>query len=217
MVSNRRPMKNFFLEFYGVNEDVEQEVRNKIFEIVDSYGLSDLVDPLYTCIKELLINAIKANYKNIFFEGYNPTSNNNSLPYDTALQVFKLEMTRIDAAYFEELALRNDMKATLELKAEGEVFSVEVVNYVEMTSKEQERVDRKLADAVECEDIADYFMKNSEALEDEGAGLGLVLITIILKSLGATSTDFSIKSQDGKTIAKFKIPLVQMDSSLQEE
>jgi len=210
-------MKNFFLEFYGVNEDVEQEVRNKIFEIVDSYGLSDLVDPLYTCIKELLINAIKANYKNIFFEGYNPTSNNNSLPYDTALQVFKLEMTRIDAAYFEELALRNDMKATLELKAEGEVFSVEVVNYVEMTSKEQERVDRKLADAVECEDIADYFMKNSEALEDEGAGLGLVLITIILKSLGATSTDFSIKSQDGKTIAKFKIPLVQMDSSLQEE
>ena len=32
---------------------------------------------VYTCLKELLINAIKANFKNIYFEGY--SSKNDSV------------------------------------------------------------------------------------------------------------------------------------------
>lgn len=200
-------MNHFTIKFYGVNDQVEHDVRRNIEKLVGQYKLQSLVDPLYTCVKELIINAIKANYKNIFFEGYSPDISENALPYDTALQVFKLELTRAEAVYFEELAERNNIEASLFMQIENGRFQVIVENPVAMTPSEQERVKRKLVDAGECEDIGEYFMKHSDSM-DEGAGLGLVLIAIMLKSLGGAIQDFLIFSKDNKTTASFSIPLV---------
>ena len=84
--SIRRNMDQYSLEFYGVNEEVEDDVRQNIRNLLIPLGHNDMVDPIYTCVKELLINAIKANYKNIFFEGYKPVNKDNALPYEKALQ-----------------------------------------------------------------------------------------------------------------------------------
>ncbi|HOM11338.1 MAG TPA: hypothetical protein PLV81_14450, partial [Spirochaetota bacterium] len=64
------------------------------------------------------------------------------------------------------------------------------------------------------EDITDYFIQAQEDDYKEGAGLGLVLITMMLKGMGLTQSNFIIDSDYEKTIASIIVPLTQ--ATLQE-
>jgi len=48
---------------------------------------------------------------------------------------------------------------------------------------------------------------NADDPENEGAGIGLVLISMILKSLGVDQSRLDIRSLDDRTMASLTIPL----------
>ena len=55
---------------YSISDETEFRLKKALGSYLELFGCSSLFSPLYICTKELLINAIKANYKYIFFEGY---------------------------------------------------------------------------------------------------------------------------------------------------
>jgi len=195
---------------YSVSDQVEKRIQYVLKEILDMYNCPALLPPLYTCVKELIVNAVKANFKYIFFEGYAPENDAEKfISYETALEVFKLEMNREEAKYLAAIARRNNIKSDILFELCGNELDIKITNPVTMTEIEKLNVKRKLIDAAQCDDISDYFLKNIDEQNSEGAGLGLVLVTIMLKNMGVPEKGFSIVSESAKTIASLRVPLTE--------
>jgi hypothetical protein len=194
---------------YSISDDVETQIKNALREILRARNLEDLLAPIYTCVKELMLNAVKANFKNIYFENYVPVSNyQNVTAYETALKLFQVEMSRENAKHFGDIAREDDIKAVVEIWTVEDLLHVLVTNPVKMTETELKKVNQKLRDADNCRDLADYFMKHIHDPYREGAGLGLILIMMMLKSLQAPRDSLVILSENNTTTAYLKIPLV---------
>lgn len=210
MINNaENKMNSARIVAYAITDTVENELRSVLSSILDRHDCVDLLAPIYTSIKELIINAIKANYKNIYFEGYNPKVKSDELiNYETALRLFQLEITRENAVTLEEFARKSDIKTEIEFWTIEKVLHVLVTNPVKMTDTELANIKRKLVDAEHCKDLADYFLSNMDDPHREGAGLGLILIMMMLKSLRAPKDSLVISSDTNKTSAYLKIPLI---------
>ncbi len=166
--------------------------------------------PIFISVKELIINAIKANFKNIYFEDYAPkNSSNEIIKYEKALELFQLEISREKSKYFENFARKDDIKAVIDLWTDEKTLHIQVVNPVKMTETELQNVKKKLLDAENCRDLADYCIKNIDDPYREGAGLGLILIIMMLKSLQAPKDSLVITSEPNRTTAYLRIPLVK--------
>jgi len=195
---------------YSVSESVELRVKEVLNLIFDKYNKTGLIPPVYTCIKELLVNAVKANFKNIYFEGYSSkNSSEEIIEYDLALKLFKLELSRENARYLEKLARKFNMKAEVMLNVKNDKLFVLVINPVEMTDREKKNVQYKLDCAREYDDITEYFLENmnSSETDDEGAGLGLIMISMMLRNMGVAEKDFTIRSENNRTTASIVFPL----------
>jgi hypothetical protein len=196
---------------YSVSDYVELRMKEVLELIFTKYKKPQMVPPVYTCLKELLINAVKANFKNIYFEGYSPKNSSESiLDYELALKLFKLELSRENAKHLEKLARLHDMRAEVTIQTMNSKLHITVTNPVEMTEREKNNVQYKLECGSRYNDIAEYFEDNDDDVSaevDEGAGLGIILISLMLKSMGASNNDFVITSQNKQTTAILRIPL----------
>ncbi len=206
--SGHRTINSARVVAYSISDDVEMQLRQILFAILQKYNCTDLMAPIYTSIKELVINAIKANFKNIYFEDYAPqNSSNDIIKYEKALELFKLEISRENSNYFEKMARREDIMAVIDLWTDEKMLHVKVANPVTMTDTELRNVNKKLIDAENCKDLADYCIKNLDDPYREGAGLGLILIMMMLKSLQAPKDSLVITTEPRMTTAYLKIPL----------
>jgi hypothetical protein len=195
---------------YSVSDNVESRMKEVLGLIFKKYNKPDMIPPVYTCIKELLVNAVKANFKTIYFEGYSSKNSSESIiDYEMALKLFKLELSRENAVYLEKLARKFDMKVEVLMHTLNGNLHISVTNPVEMTDREKSNIQTKLSCARQYNDIAEYFADSDDEGEslDEGAGLGIILISMMLKNMGVSDKDFKIISEDNKTVARLVIPL----------
>ena len=193
---------------YSVSDEVEDELKKSLELILSEYDLMSLHHAIYTCLKELLMNAIKANFKNIYFEDY--TSKNKSektISYDVAIKLFMLEMTREEAKNLERIAKKRDIKAVITMWIGNDFLHFSCHNPVPMTDIEQKNIQKKLKVASKINDISEYFMEIENDPNKEGAGLGLVLITLMLKGIIKQAESIKINSDSDSTTAYLKIPL----------
>ena len=116
-------------------------------------------------------------------------------------------MSYQEAKNFERIARQKDIRAEVIFHLDNSDFTVEVHNPVPMTDMELQTVQKKLHDARECDDITDYFLMSEDDPNKEGAGLGLVLISMIIKSLGIPESSFFISRFDSSTVASLSVPL----------
>jgi hypothetical protein len=76
---------------YNCDRSCEGEIKQTLSFILEPLGCEELIMPIYTCINELLTNAIKANFKGVYFERYNPASNaDKPCRHRKAPQLFKI-------------------------------------------------------------------------------------------------------------------------------
>jgi hypothetical protein len=205
-ISSRKRIR---IQAYSVSDTIEKRVQDILRLILSSYGREDLVSGIYTCLKELLINAVKANFKNLYFEDYSFENNPEiNLDYETALKLFKLEISRENATHLARIARTKNLSAEIifSITPEDELF-ISVENPIEMTELEKETVSRKLRDARKCDDISEYFLQVEDDPNTEGAGIGLVLIALMLRNLGVPEDKFVISSENNITYAYFSVPL----------
>ena len=201
-----------YLVAYSVSDEVEDCVKKELEVLLKKYDLIKLHHPIYTCVKELIMNAIKANFKNIYFEDYSAKNKQPGfISYEVALKLFMLEMTREDAQHLERIARKKDIKAEVKMWADDRYLNFQVNNPVPMTDIEQENVLKKLQTANKINDMSEYFIEVENDPNREGAGLGLVLITLMLKGIVRDYSSIEIKSDGIKTTAFMKIPYKQSE------
>jgi len=82
---------------------------------------------------------------------------------------------------------------------------VAVKNNVEVLPQELDRVKRKIDRAFRTEGLEDAL---DEALDDvEGAGLGILVLVMMLRKLGFTGDFFQFYTLGGETVARIILPL----------
>ncbi|MDR0323446.1 MAG: HDOD domain-containing protein [Treponema sp.] len=188
---------------YTLPKEIEvyiEQVIDAFLRYVDQIKLKDYI--IY-CVQELVVNAKKANTKRVYFSERNLEIENEN-DYDTGMESFKDETLNNIGRYLQ-MQKEKGLYIKLSLQVKRDTIHIEVRNNVKATKLEQLRIHDKLARTRQYNSLEDAL---TQVLDDsEGAGLGLVILVLMLKKIGLDDECFSIKTTDKLTIASISIPL----------
>ena len=191
---------------YKMNHETEVYVEEILGIYLKELGQDVLVDRLSYCLKELAVNAKKANTKRVYFEerGLNLLSKED---YNEGMKHFKSEtMDRID--HYLELQKQKGLFIKISFHTFSSNFRISIRNNVEITKKEQMRIYDRIARSRAFDSMEEAF---SEVLDDsEGAGLGIVILILMLKKMGLDEDSFEIEGEKGETTASLTIPISEI-------
>ncbi|RHX84972.1 histidine kinase [Leptospira stimsonii] len=186
-----------------MNSKLEKYVLRIITEILAKVGQSRYVEMLYTITKEMSINGVKANQKRVFFEDEGLDIRNPE-EYEKGVAAFKAKFSERMADEYGKRCLARGISVKLNITYTLDGIVVEVTNNTPVIAEEQERMREKMRKAMGYNDIAEFYMDNMD--NTEGAGLGIALIMILLKSENIDPHLFRIMTHEHETVARVEIP-----------
>jgi putative nucleotidyltransferase with HDIG domain len=190
---------------YTLPKEIEVYIEQVIDEFLRQMNQLKLKDYVVYCVQELVVNAKKANTKRVFFDERGLDINNEK-EYHMGMESFKNE-TIDNIAHYLQLQKERGLFIKVVLQVKRNTINIEIRNNVTATKAEQLRIQDKLARSRQYSSLEDAM---SQVLDDsEGAGLGLVILVLMLKKIGLDDEAFSIKTTDKYTIANISIPLEQ--------
>ena len=186
-----------------IGADVEKYFLKVIEEILSKHTKTQYLDMIYTIIKELVTNGIKANQKRVFFEDQGLDINNEN-DYNKGIKLYKEKFSEKMADEYGLRCLARGVNIQSNIVYNDTGVYIEVINNTPVIKAEEERLREKMRTSVKYNDIAEFYMDNMD--NTEGAGLGIALIMIMLKSEGIDPHLFRIITEKDRTIARIDIP-----------
>lgn len=170
---------------------------------LEGLGVPHLFDQLSFCVRELAVNAKKANTKRLYFEARNLDLRNPD-EYHRGMTTFKHDTLDDQASYLKLLKDRG-LFIKIEFLKWQDSCSVAIRNNVEVLPAELDRVRDKIAKAQRYASLEDAL---GEVLdESEGAGLGILVLILMLKRVGFSGDFFQFYTVGGETVARIILPL----------
>jgi putative nucleotidyltransferase with HDIG domain len=190
---------------YTLPKEIEVYIEQVIDVFLKQTDQLKLKDYIIYCVQELVINAKKANTKRVYFNERG-LDINDPKDYEEGMANFK-EETITQIGHYLQLQKEQGLYIKVILQIKRNTIHIEIRNNVTATKKEQLRIHDKLARSRQFNSLEDAL---SQVLDDsEGAGLGLVILVLMLKKIGLDDDSFTIKTTDKYTIASISIPLDQ--------
>ncbi|PJZ68482.1 HD family phosphohydrolase [Leptospira perolatii] len=194
--------KDIDLEYRFITDEDHQQIYLLLLQILGHLDRLFLTEVVSTVLKELLMNANKANAKRIFFlrEGLDIE---NAAQYQKGMHRFLEEV--IHKWDDQEKILRGSnliVKLRAKILNQNLVFLIE--NDAPLLVQESERIKARIESASKFNDLSEAFLTMSDT--QESAGLGLVLIQLLLKNSGIGTDKFKIESDGKLTRATLVVP-----------
>lgn len=197
---------NLTLKSSKINSEFEKYLLLVITEILNKEAEGRFIDMLYTILKELAINAAKANQKRIFFED-NQLDITNPADYKKGLILYKSRFSESMAAEYGKKCQSRGIYVQINFRYNSDGMVVEVINNTPVIQEEELRLREKMKKSMEYNDIAEFYMDNMD--NTEGAGLGIALTMILLKGENIDPNLFRIITKPTETIARLEIPFTE--------
>lgn len=188
---------------FTLPHDMELYIADVITAFLKELNQDFMTEYLIYSINELVTNAKKANTKRVYFEekGLDITNEND---YAKGMIDFK-KNTLENILHYLHLQKKENLFIKLILHYRNGKIKVEVRNNSALTVFEYKRIHDKIARAQQYDSIEDAF---SQILDDtEGAGLGLVIMCLMLKKIGLSEDNFQYLCENGETITRLVLPL----------
>lgn len=186
-----------------LSHETEQYLEELLGLFLKELGREQLHGPLSYCLRELAVNAKKANTKRVYFQ-LKDLDIQNSAQYELGMKTFK-EETLSNIEFYLEKQKAAGLFVKIVFHVKGSVFEISVSNNAMITRKEEIRLHDRIARARGCESIQDALSTIIDPTE--GAGLGIAMLVIMLRKIGLDEDAFSIRADDGMTVAKITIPM----------
>ena len=122
------------------------------------------------------------------------------------MKTFKQE-TFDNIQYYLQKQKELGMYIKVIFQTKGPSLNIMVRNNVEISRKEQIRVFDRLARSRAFTSLEEAFATVLDS--SEGAGLGIVILVLMMKKIGLTEDCFSIDSEDGETVASLTDPVLR--------
>ncbi len=191
----------------------ERRCIDKILSMyLSEIGADELQNKLSYCIHELAGNAHKANTKRIYFSKAGLDINNPD-EYEKGMEGFKDSVMSNMNQYHRDLK-KAGLFLKFYFKKNGSILKLAIRNNVPLTVQEEEKINNKFKIAEESTNLAATY----PVLEDysEGAGLGIVMISHMLKNMGFGDYKFRIYSYKEQTISALELDLKDIAESSSE-
>jgi putative nucleotidyltransferase with HDIG domain len=198
---------------FTLPHEVEIYIEQVIVAFLKQFNQEKLKDYIVYCVQELAVNAKKANTKRVYFIEHGLDLNNPE-DYKIGMSNFKND-TLNDIGHYLKLQKEKGLYIKLILQSKKDTIFIEVRNNVVVTKTELFRIHDKFARSRQYSNLEDAL---SQVLDDsEGAGLGLVIMILMLKKMGLNEDCFDILGTDKETIARIVIPIEQTQVESVEE
>ena len=195
---------------FTLPHEIETYIDDVITVFLKLAGQEKLKDYIVYCVRELAANAKKANTKRVYFQERGLDISNPD-EYQQGMEQFK-ENTLDNISHFLQLQKERGLYIRLILQIQEDIFKIEIRNNVAVIRTELIRIHDRLARSRKYDDLDEAL---SQILDDsEGAGLGLVILALMLRKIGLDDDCFDIRCNEKETIARILIPLeqIQMES-----
>ena len=190
---------------FTLPHEIEVYIEQVLSVFLRQVNQDKLKDYVVYCVQELTVNAKKANTKRVYFveRGLDLTNPND---YKEGMAHFK-ENTLSNIAHYLQLQKEKGLYIRLILQIKNNIIYIEVRNNVAVTKTELIRIHDKLARSRQYSSLEEAL---AQVLDDsEGAGLGLVILVLMLKKMGLDEDCFDVLGTEKETIARLIIPLEQ--------
>jgi putative nucleotidyltransferase with HDIG domain len=188
---------------YKVSKESEDFYVNVLNKILKLLGKEKVADHLGYCLRELVINAKKANTKRVYFLNEN-LDIYNAEHYEIGMKEFKKKVfDNVD--FYLDLQEKYDLYVQIYFHVKDPFLNIIVSNNSPLVSQEKQRITQKLA-------RAKIFGSVDEAVQSvlddtEGAGLGIVLLILILRKIGINDKNFAVAVENNVTHLRIAVPL----------
>lgn len=190
------------LSFFYHNKFNVQFLNSFITKILSPNNQLYLRDFLLSVLKELIVNAVKANSKRLYFSLKN-LNLNDSEEYSHGMKEFKSYILDKKSEIEEELRNAN-LRVRICVKKNNSGLSFVVLNDCQMFQDEMQRVRERIEKAKQYNDFSEIYEEICD--DSEGEGLGLLLTVLFLKNAGINPNTLAIKSTTIGTQASFIVP-----------
>ena len=188
---------------YTLPHDMEMYMGEILSLFLTELNQTHMIQYLTYSLNELVVNAKKANTKRIYFKEKNLNIFDLN-DYNEGMKTFKND-TLNNINYYLKLQKDAGLYVRLILQVKNNNIKIEVRNNSKITPFEKERIQQKLEQAQQYESIQDAL---TTVLDDsEGAGLGLVILILMLEKIGMTKENFQTITNETETITKITLPL----------
>jgi hypothetical protein len=170
---------------------------------LNELGQQHMENYLKYCLNELVTNAKKANTKRIFFREKKLDLFNDD-DYARGMKNFK-EETLNNIRYYLGLQKQSGLYVKLIIQTRNNRIKIEVRNNSELTFREYKRMHDKLSRAQQYTSVDQAMSQIID--QSEGAGLGIIIMILMLEKIGLTEENFQILNENGETITRIILPI----------
>jgi putative nucleotidyltransferase with HDIG domain len=188
---------------YTLPHDIEVYMEEVLDVFLAELGQKKLKDYLVYCLRELAVNAKKANTKRVYFESRG-LDINDSDQYEEGMTAFKQD-TMDNISWYLQRQKEKGYYVKIIFQAKGSNILLEVRNNVEINKKEYLRIHDKLARSRKYTTLEEALQQVLDP--SEGAGLGLVILVLMLKKIGLDEECFDLWAESGETVARITVPV----------
>ena len=188
---------------YTLPHDMEIYMGEILTLFLTELNQTHMIQYLTYSLNELVVNAKKANTKRIYFQEKNLNIFDIN-DYNKGMKTFKND-TLNNINYYLKLQKDAGLYVRLKLQVKNNNIIIEVRNNSKITPFEKERIQQQLEQAQQYDSIQDAL---TTVIDDsEGAGLGLVILILMLQKIGMTKENFQIITNDTETITRITLPI----------
>lgn len=198
-VAERRMLTLTTNAYFADERDYIDEILNYFLVAA---GRPELQDQLAYCIHELANNAKKANTKRVYFTEKGLDIHNES-QYWIGMRHFRDETVRHIDAYLRRLK-EQGLYIKVQFKLNKGNVMIAVRNNIRLTRVEREKMEEKIARSRLYDNMADAYASIEDS--SEGAGLGIVMMIIMLRNLGLSEKIIRFFTNDRETWVLLSIP-----------
>lgn len=190
---------------YSLLEKTENIVKYILYSTFQRHGRDELLDPVFSSLKELTTNAIKANIKKVLIDEGTIKDPGDKIAVVTAIKSVLNEKSLLE---YGIRCMEQKLSMRLHITVDESQVVVRVIDPQALTDEQVDRIGKKVEKAKSYENLAMCYLENPDPLA-EGMGLGLSMVVVLLKGSGIPSSNFSIESypEEQKTVAQIIIPL----------
>ncbi len=190
---------------YRYNYIDEQDLRYifaTLNHISNKLQKSYLSEYVFVILKEMLINSIRACAKRHYFK-INHLDINSEKDYEIGIENFKDEVI-LNWSEKKDFLKDSEYYVKLNFFYDEDNLKILIINNVNLLKIEENRIQTRLEAANKFNTILEAFQDFSDT--QESAGLGIVMVILLLRNLGLTKENLKIYSENNQTITEINFP-----------
>ncbi len=203
--------RSIVLLTHYASDTCERVLDITVAALLQHYDRPELQGMLYTCVKELIVNATKTNAKRMYFSSTG-LSVDDEAEYAAGMAAIKTQLSEEWVRKYGIRAREANLSVRVVFHHGPRGLRIEVINNLGLIPWDEVRIRRKMESAMKYEDLISFYADHAD--QTEGEGIGLAMVLLLLRGEQINPALFRVGLKDGRTMARLEIPFTEQFESV---